>query len=573
MYSFYMLSILMLMSFAGAACAEEDQIWPLRFGVDDAGGPNPFHEHPKAGAIFEELGFDLWVMHYLPPAGQTYGTQEQQLERLRKQGVDLDALNGAHPPDLAATVRYVRSVDAWCRQHEVHWIANLESANWIASYVDGLGREWYAQPDGRHFFRFPDDILDELAHAEKLLGVMFDEPEHMQSSCDPEFAQRLGIAGLGKPFMYDPTGDKLEQASERFTEAVQKEGRRYRERNLRLFTEHVFPILFHPFARAGYTAAPKILKESWSPLAIACAMGAALQYDTELWITPDLWGMSGYPSHSPEAYRSALLLAYHLGSDCIYTENLAYDHERKGYGSLVLTTDDGYTLTPHGEVTKQFVHEYVPAHPRRYSFRDVRPRVAIIRQPDGCWGQRSSWLPDTLFGHPDWQSQPDTEAWFSIWHLLSRGTVPTEGLTWHCRVMHDRPQQVFMPLDGVVVFDHLVAARHLAAVEAIFLTGLGISADALSAVESRVLEGAVCFTLPHLAPARIRAKLGQNGTLAEGAGRWVVTANFLCPLTREYVEPFLPAEACIRYQFGTTVVKFTMVDDDPNRLEVSVYPE
>lgn len=51
---------------------------PLRFGVDDAGGPHPLHEHPKAAEICKGLGVNLWVMHLLPPTGR-YGAVEAQL--------------------------------------------------------------------------------------------------------------------------------------------------------------------------------------------------------------------------------------------------------------------------------------------------------------------------------------------------------------------------------------------------------------------------------------------------------------------------------------------------------------
>lgn len=557
----YLLSL--AIAFSMATAASDNRTAPLLFGVDDAGGPHPLYEFPQTAKLFEEFGFNLWVMHFLPPAGR-HGTVEQQLKILQDQGVTFEEENV--PKDLTAVRRYIRQVDAWCAENNVNWIANLESANWITSYKDGLDREWYQQPDGRHFFRFPDDVLQDLAASKNLLGLMFDEAEHMQNTCDPDFAKRAGIAGLGRPFIYDPKGNTLEQAAENFTRAVEIEGKRYRDKGLRLFTEHVFPVLFHPFARAGFTAAPKVLKESWSPIVIACAMGAAIQYDTELWITPDLWGMNGYPSHSPEAYRSALLLAYHLGADCIYTENLAYDHENKGYGSLVHFTDDGYSVTPRGEVAKWFIHDYVPANPRHYTFRELKPRVAIIRQPDACWGQDISWLPDTLFGHPDWQSTSTTRAWFAIWHLLTRGVVPKEGLTWHCNVMAGRPQQVFAPLDGVVVYDHLVEKEHLKDAEFVFLTGIGISESTLYAVAECVRAGTTCVTLPHLAPEKIRTQTGDDGSTDDGEGKWIVTTDFCTNAVREALASVLPEPDTIRYRFGKTEVILQMQDGDPNRV-------
>ena len=114
---------------------------------------------------------------------------------------------------------------------------------------------------------------------------------------------------LDAPWIFDPKGHNLEGASKGFTGAVQEIEKLHAKHGVRLSTEHVFPVLFHGFARARWTAGTKILKENWSPAYIACALGAALQYDTEFWVTPDLWGLDGYPSHSPDEYRSALLLA------------------------------------------------------------------------------------------------------------------------------------------------------------------------------------------------------------------------------------------------------------------------
>ncbi len=80
-----------------------------------------------------------------------------------------------------------------------------------------------------------------------------------------------------------------------------------------------------------------------------------------------MWGLWGYPSHSPDQYRSALLLAYHIGADCIYTESLCLGPTPGApyqFHSLAEVTKDDYQLTPYGEVAKQFMHEYVPSHPR-----------------------------------------------------------------------------------------------------------------------------------------------------------------------------------------------------------------
>lgn len=521
---------------AGPAAAPEQGTRPMRFGFDDAGSGEGLHLQPWGARMVQEFGFDLWVQH---------ANDEKT---------------------VAGTIDGIQQVDAWAGANNLSVVRNLEGPNWIKEWVDDQGRDWYDHPDGRHFQLYPEEIIAELGRCSHLLGVMYDEVEHMQNC-------RNMIANGNvpwKPWVYDPAGDRLEDAADRFTEAVRALADTYAAHGVPLFTEHVFPVLFHGFARGGWTATPKILKESWSPVYIACAMGAALQYGTEFWITPDLWGVSGYPGHSVDEYRSALLLAYHMGADAVYTENLAYDEEGKGKGSLILVTGDDYRVTEYGEVTKWFRHEYMPNNPRRYSFRDVRPRVAIVRRPDACWGQATSWLGDRLFGNDDWPSTPTTEAWLGIWHLLTRGVIPVDGLSWHTAVAYPgRPQQVFCPLDGVVVYDDRVGAERLEGVELIFLTGLGVSAPTRDAVAECVRAGAICIALPHLLPEDVRAETGDDGTLADGAGRWIAAPTFLAPHVRKAVTPFLPPFDTIRYRFGDTEVRFQMVDGDPNRLAVS----
>ena len=467
-------------------------------------------------------------------------------------------------PEVADNLRYIRAMDRWCQDAGIDWVANLESANFRKEHIDDKGRDWFNQPDGRHFWLSPDELLEEYAKCERLWGLMYDEAAHMQNC-------RNKIAGLDAPWIFDPEGHTLEGAAEGFTEAVGEIERLHAKHGIRLSTEHVFPVMFHCFARARWTAGTKILKENWSPPYIATALGAALQYDRELWISPDLWHLGKYPGHSPEAYRSALMLAYHMGADRIYTENLAFRNEKHPKGSLVRLTEDDYELTEYGEVAKWFGKQYMPGHPRAYTFRDIKPRVAIIRQPDACWGQSHSWLPDTLFGHKQWQSNETTEAWLKIWHLLSRGVISKESLSWHnSKVSTTRPYQVFCPLDGVVVFDHHVGIEHLDGVEVIFLTGLGLTDKTRDAVRRSVAAGATCVALPHLLPEEILLKTGRNGEFPEGEGRWVATSDFLADHVKLRVRHVIPKGDEMRYRFGDRQVVFLPLDGDMSRLKATV---
>ena len=45
---------------------------------------------------------------------------------------------------------------------------------------------------------------------------------------------------------------------------------------------HVFPVLLHVAARAGFAPCPKICKEMYSPVSFAVGLGEALQYGLRL---------------------------------------------------------------------------------------------------------------------------------------------------------------------------------------------------------------------------------------------------------------------------------------------------
>ncbi len=520
---------------------------PLLWGFDDAGsGIRQVPASPVAKKIIEDFGFDLVVRHYHPT------------------------------PSIHENIEAITALHDFYTELNMKWIINVETANFRASFIDEHGNDWYNHEDGRHFFLFPDEVLQAMSELENKPGIMYDEPEHMQNARNgatigPQ-EHRFTDQGFDAPFfLSEKMVGTLEEASARFTEEAGKIARHHEAYGLQLYTEHVFPVMYHNFARAGFVPVSKILKESNSPAYIACALGAAIQYNKPFWLTPDLWNRSTYPGHSVDAYRSALLLAYHMGAEGIYTENMSHDQNRQQKGSLILMNEenDDYIVTEYGEIKKWFREMYIPENPRYYNYRELLPRVAIIRQEDASWGQSDSWLPDWLFGVKEWQSNPVTEAWLEIWHLLSRGEISPHGLSCHNRKVREKPFQLFYPLDGVVVFDEYAEKRHLQGVELIFLTGVGVSGETLEAVRSLVRNGAVCVSLPHLVPDKVLAETGSHGVLADGEGKWVVTESFLHETVQQHVEAFLPEDNYIRYRFGDREVEFRPIDGDNNRLSVN----
>jgi len=85
-----------------------------------------------------------------------------------------------------------------------------------------------------------------------------------------------------------------------------------------------------------------------------------------------------------------------------------------------------------------------------------------------------------------------------------------------------------------------------------------------------VKQGAVCVSLPNLAPAEILNQTGNNGSLADGQGQWIVSKSFLSDEVKQAVQSFLPQENYMRYQFGATEVQFRPVGGDKDKIEVRV---
>jgi hypothetical protein len=358
--------------------------------------------------------------------------------------------------------------------------------------------------------------------------------------------------------------------------------------------EHVFPVMFHTFARAGMDPCTKFMKEGRDSVYGAIAMGAALQYGRDFAVSPDMWGKSafgvskcGFPGHPPEELRCSLLLAYWMGASRVFVENIYADflnapspgREGQGEGSVYESPATGlldrvvadgkaaYVPSKYGQVYRWFVKEYVPAHPRPYSFRDARPDVAIVRFDDSYWGQPGGWIAKNLYGGTDMPG-PASKAWLGLWHLLTHGQTSKQGLSYH----NDgwaRPHNFFTALNNVVVYDEQVSKQRLAGLKVVFLTGLRVSEPTQRAIAELVRdEGLICVAQKALAPAAIAAHAG-NSPIPDGKGQWLITEDFDTDAVRERVQPWLGRPDEIRYRFGQHVLTVKRGADD-NHVEVFV---
>ncbi|MHB1461558.1 MAG: hypothetical protein ACYC1M_09785 [Armatimonadota bacterium] len=445
-----------------------------------------------------------------------------------------------------------------------------------------------------HHMDIPEAVVRKAAQDPLCNGVLIDELEHIRLlwRLNPPPAKLLADVNSFTD-LYD--------AHDKAVTGWKELGDKYRSWGIKnLNSTHVWPVLLSVAAEGGWNPTPKICKEYFSPVSLAIGMGAALQYDKQLMVDCDLWLWDMLPGHSAEEYRSNLLLAYWSGADGIYTEGSGYNllpAGRQGlpHSLMQKISDTEYALSPHGEVLRWFIKEYIPAHPRPWSFCDIKPDVAIIRFDDSCYGQRYTGMPDTLYGSDKLHSDADTEAVFQMWNLLTASHTGRDGIVCAQRVTQNmynyehitqntrrdsyltRPvmanaHNFFVPLNNVVVFDDTVGAEKLRDIPCLVLSGKRISPKTWRAVQARVRQGAVCVIW---APLAVKLGLKPDGDVTElpmGKGKLVITTDFGFLPVFNAMWPYLGHGDQIRYRFTQGEVVLKQVDANKVDVITTVYP-
>jgi hypothetical protein len=442
-----------------------------------------------------------------------------------------------------------------------------------------------------HHYDPPDEVVKLSNSVPGFLGVIFDEVEHIRLLCATVYKSPTRLADNSKCTTFDEAYANTLAGYQKLKAKFDALGVR------RVVATHIWPVMLPIAARAGFVPCPKICKELYSPMTMAQGIGAAIEYDRELWVDCDLWYYGTDPGHPPEEMKSNLLLAYWLGADAVYIEGAGFNLQPAGKQgipfSLITQMDaEHYQLTPHGEVLRWFCREYLPKHPRSWTFRDIKPRIAMIRFEDTDYGQRLSGPTRNLYDCPNLQSTPDTEAWFGAWNLLTHGTTGTDGLT-AFKPSYTVPENevgarppgffgnyltqpkatgrhtFFAPLNGAVVFDHLVGYERLKDIPLLVLTGVSVSGDTMQAIKRCVNEGATCLAWGPLA-----AKHGfidwKSGTkvITAGRGRFILTDDFNSDAVKAETKGLIGTPDEIRYRFGAHDVVLHRVD--ANRVRVTI---
>jgi hypothetical protein len=548
-----------LLSGVPAHAAPNTNTVPVRLGVDNAGSIS-YHEQVlgqrtwQSEAWFrgvQELGATFVSTHFSPVLNA--GTNNSALTRQK-----------------------LETIDSAMRDHHLEYSLNVEYANWLPRAEITPGVDEFEHPDGVHRWDLRLEWLSAVLPPARpapaaLAAITYDECEHMLLSNNKYVNSPTNT--FDKPFLVKTHGLPLTTAYDRLvTEAKRVREEHYRNR-VRLQTEQVWPDLFHIFARAGWTITPKLLKENLGSVIMCIALGAAIQYEdagTAFWASPDLWNMNFYPGHSPEALRSALLMGYWLGAETIYVENLDFHkwsprHPKAApTGSLLAWVDpEHYEVTPHGRVVREVYREYVPQHPRAIRWQDYDPRVAIIRLPDGGWGQPDDQVAsrNRLLGNREMPLDGPAAEWLYVWPILTHGIARPGAISiGNSSVYPKGLADFFVPIDSVAVFDHNVTASRLANIDCMIVCGHALSAPTFRAIRDRVAAGATCVIARRLYSQHASEKL---------AGDWLIVDDFKDPQVAKKLAPFLGSPDMARFRFKHHVVEFRK-GAEPDSLTVQV---
>jgi hypothetical protein len=545
MFQLIALSTLFLSAiFSGTVSAQSERKQPVKnfyIGIDNSG------DKTKPGDFFnpvamDSLGVDFVVFHYRGPKG----TVADEALKMEKLGNDFQKAN-------------------------LKVVVNVECGNWALEMKSTDGHEWVSQAGNLHLFKFPEPVLKSLARPEAVWGIQYDELEHSQITRNLSIT--LKHPGVELVSLAEPTGmdfkaadNAVYQGAKSLVDECKRDGAR------KVLTEHVWPVLFHNFARAGITPVYKQMKENWSNLWASCAMGACLQYDQELWACLDFWHYNNFPGHSAEELWSNLLFAYWSGVDKAYVESI-------GRHTYATDNNDNLTLKERGRVLSRFVKEYVPENPRPYTFRDLEPEVAIIRFDDTEWGQGPNtycsvdydgqkvnlYWKDWLFGAYDLRTSPESEEWMKAWHTITHGVVKKESLSWNAgNIYEGMDYRCFAPANSVVVFDDSVTKKHLGSVKLAFLCGLFMSRETLEDVGELVHQcGLVVVTSKRFAPKEFVSHY-SSGTkeFIDGKGKWIITDDMAGDDLKRLVSPRIGNDNEIVFRFkGNRKVVMTISPD------------
>lgn len=457
--------------------------------------------------------------------------------------------------------RVVKTVKA-VKELGAEVIINFEKQNFVDIDVSADGFDWANHDDGTHLLRLPDEFKRAMASEDNFAGFMYDELEHVIVNRNVSLALSSKFA-VDKPAftVLDGTdvikqGKLLDSQLKKYADEIKTDG------ISSMSGEHVFPILFHPFAKSGIIPNFKSQKESFSNVQFAVAAGAAMQYKTPLYNCVDMWYRMTFPGHSAKELEANLKFAYLCGIDRVYVESSQIFFNEKGSAEY----------NEYGNTFSRFTSEY-RGKSRDYNVQDYKPEIGIIRFEDTFWGQGSLPLPwrNMLFGNPKIKVTKLAREWIQAFNIITHGETGNGG------ICSDRieprsllPHRSFASMNGAVVFDENVGEDLLSSLRLCFLCGYYISDSTLTAVKRLVHNNGLTVVSPsRFTPDEFKKKInGEICEIRDGKGVWIITDDLKSNKLKKRLSPFLGKKGEMTYRFGDKTLRFKITDKGNSFLKI-----
>lgn len=434
-------------------------------------------------------------------------------------------------------------------------IINYERQNFADINVSADGFDWANRPDGTHLVALPDKFKEAMASAGNFIGFMYDEFEHviinrnLSLFLDSKFK-------IDKPAFPVFNGRDAIKQFDLLSSQLKKYADEIKSNGVKMMCgEHVFPVLFHLFARNGIIPNFKSQKESSSNVQFAVAAGAALQYGTPLFNCVDLWYRLTFPGHSTEEMKSNLEFAYLCGVNRVYVE-----------AASVFYTDG--EQNEYGKAFASFTSEY-RGKERDYDIQDYKPEIGIIRYDDSFWGQgrlKFLWR-NMLMGNPGIKVDRLAREWIHAFNIITHGETGNGGICQsRIELRSLRPHRSFVSMNGAAVFDDKVEKSKLESLRLCFLCGRYISDATLGAVKELVHDnGLTAVATSKYAPdGEKKKKLFGFTEIADGKGKWIVTDNFKSRALKKRLEEFTGKKGEMTFRFGEKILNMKITDKGNN---------
>ena len=435
------------------------------------------------------------------------------------------------------------------RKNSMPFIANFEFQNVAGSVVDEDGHEWCVTPDGAHRLHPNPAFIRALAENGDLLGVCYDEFDYALSARN--LSMWLGNKRSFGAHCFIPlkTKDPVVQG-EAISSSLGDYVKEIKAAGAPAFAgEHVFPIMYHTFARSGMIPSFKAMKENPTNLQFAVAAGAALEYGRPLWSCVDLWYRQRFPGHSPEELYYNLLFCYLAGVDLAYVE------------SAPALVKDG-VLSPHGRAYADFIKEYKgKARTRRAA--DYRPQIGVLRCDDAWWGQNTFW-DRGLFGIGRLRPDDRSREWIRVIDMLTFGQSGKKSFNLN-RIDATllKKHRSFVPVNALAVFDDRPGKEVLSSLKLVFLCGLRIAPQTMESIKTLVREnGLIAVCPPRFLPSDLWLLRGRRyAEIPDGKGQWIVAEDPADERVLKRIRPLLGEPDEIRLPFAGSTVRLNIQNE------------